>query len=140
MSAAAPSRYINKRLVVVINKMCVAMSGGLTTSTSGIRPGANLGFVDHLYVNELFGQPIYEDIYNQAAAYMFYIIKNHMFLDGNKRTGLACAVTFLQWNGVKLIPFEEDSAYEFVMGVAGGPNDADTVIPKIAVWLRDHSL
>ena len=71
---------------------------------------------------------------------MFYIIKNHMFLDGNKRTGLACAVTFLQWNGVKLAPFEEDSAYEFVMGVAGGPNDADTVIPIIADWLRDHSL
>ncbi len=113
------------------------MSGGLTSTTSGIRPGANLGFVDHLYVNELFGQPIYDDIFHQAAAYMFYVIKNHVFLDGNKRTGLACAITFLQWNGVTFSTFEEDTAYDFIMGVAGGPNDADAVIPKIAHWLTN---
>ena len=136
MPATQPSRFINKRLVVVINKMCVAMSGGLTSSNSGIRPGANLGFVDHLYVNELFGQPIYDDIFHQAAAYMFYVIKNHVFLDGNKRTGLACAITFLQWNGIQFPHFDEDPAYDFIMGVAGGPNDADLIIPTIADWLR----
>ena len=136
MEPQPPQRFINKRLVVVINKMCVAMSGGLATTTSGIRPGANLGFVDHVFVNELFGQPLYADIFHQAAAYMFYIVKNHMFLDGNKRTGLACAVTFLQWNGIRFAAFDEDAVFDFVMGVAAGENNADLMIPIIAKWLQ----
>lgn len=35
-----------------------------------------------------------------AAAYLFHVVKNHPFVDGNKRTGLAVALTFLEVNGV----------------------------------------
>lgn len=38
-----------------------------------------------------------------AAAYLFHVVKNHPFVDGNKRTGLAVALTFLEVNGVLII-------------------------------------
>ena len=43
-----------------------------------------------------------------AAAYLCYILKNHCFVDGNKRTALATAVTFLQWNNILFSPFDAD--------------------------------
>jgi len=132
-------KYINKRLVVVINRLCVSVTGGLSTSTTNIREGASLGFVDRIHQNEIFGVPIYRTIYEQAGAYMFYILKNHIFMDGNKRTGLAVAVTFLQWNGIHFNPFEEDAAYDFVIDVAAGANDPEAVIPKVAAWLESQS-
>ncbi len=131
-----PSRFVNKRMLVVLNQMSINMAGGSSMSDSNIRESQNLGFVEKIHVNEIFGQAIYPDIYHQAAAYMFHVIKNHTFNDGNKRTGLLGAVAFLQWNGVVLAPFEEDSSYEFVMDVASGPNDPDSVIPTIAEWFR----
>ncbi len=133
-------KYINKRLVVVINRLCVNVTGGLATTVTNLRDGASLGFVERIHQNEVFGAPIYHSIYEQAAAYMFYILKNHLFMDGNKRTGLAVAVTFLQWNGIQFAPFEEDAAYDFVIAVAAGPNDPDTVIPKVAAWLQSESI
>ncbi len=45
-------------------------------------------------------QELYPDIFEKAAALMESLINNHPFVDGNKRTGIACAVLFLQQNGV----------------------------------------
>ena len=132
-------KYINKRLVVVINRLCVSVTGGLATTATNLRDGASLGFVDRIHVNEIFGVRIYHSIFEQAAAYMFYILKNHVFMDGNKRTGLAVAITFLQWNCIYFSPFEEDETFDFVVGVAAGPNDPGVAIPKIALWLQTQS-
>jgi death-on-curing protein len=45
---------------------------------------------------------VHKDIYEMAAAYFFHIIKNHAFVDGNKRTGVACTNTFLILNGYEI--------------------------------------
>ena len=128
-------------MVVVINRLCMRLTeGGLRTSSTNLRGGANLGFVEQVFINSVFGEEIYPDIYHQAAAYMFYIIKNHIFMDGNKRTGLACSVTFLQWNNIMLKPLEEQSSYDFVVEIAAGPNDPDIAVPKIAKWLEKQVL
>lgn len=37
-----------------------------------------------------------------AAAYLFHIVMNHPFVDGNKRTGTVAALVFLEWNGMEL--------------------------------------
>ena len=44
------------------------------------------------------GQYLYPDIYHQAAAYLYHIVKNHPFVDGNKRAGAMAAVVFLEVN------------------------------------------
>ena len=136
MANEPTQRVLGKRLVLAINRMCVELSGGLGASRSNLRPGQALGFVEGVYYNEVFGQRLYRDQYEQAAAYLFHIVKTHPFLDGNKRTGLCCALTLLEWNGMEIRPLPEDPVFEHVMGIAAGPNDAGKMIPEIAAWLR----
>jgi len=47
-----------------------------------------------------FGQLLHGDLFEMAAAYLFHIVKNHAFVDGNKRTALLAALVFLDINGV----------------------------------------
>lgn len=49
------------------------------------------------------GQWLHKDLYEMAAAYAFHITQNHPFVDGNKRTGLASALVFLELNGISLL-------------------------------------
>ena len=50
-----------------------------------------------------FGEDyLHTNIYEMAAAYLFHIIRNHPFTDGNKRTGAVAAIVFLMMNGIEL--------------------------------------
>jgi death-on-curing protein len=131
--------YVSKKMVVALNKMVVELSGG-TAMEDNIRPGQNLGFVEQISSNTLFGEKIYHSIFEQAAAYLFYIIKNHPFFDGNKRTALITAITFLEWNQILFSPLNEDQVFDFVMAVAGGDNQPDKIIPEVSKWLEQMSL
>jgi death-on-curing protein len=48
------------------------------------------------------GQYLHEDLFTMAAAYLFHLANNHAFVDGNKRTGLAAALVFLDANGFEI--------------------------------------
>jgi len=133
-------KYLNKQMVVSINKVVMELTGGCTDGETNLRAGQNLNFVEKIHVNEIFGTIIYPDIYHQAAAYMFFIIKNHIFIDGNKRTGLASAITFLEWNNILFSPFNTEEVFEYVVSIAGGENNPDTVIPEISSWLKAKSI
>ena len=123
-------------MVLVVNAACIALAGGTRATKSNLRMGQSLGFIDRIHSNMVFGEAIYPDIFHQAAAYMFYIIKNHSFHDGNKRTGLATAITFLQWNNLDFHPLDEDHVFDFVVDVAGGEGDPEIMVPRIASWLK----
>lgn len=133
-------KYVNKHMLIVINRLVTIHSGGSGYTSNNIRSGQSLAFVDRIFSNSIFGKPIYPDIYHQAAAYMFYIIKNHAFNDGNKRTGLAAAITFLKWNNIVFAPFNEDKVFDFVITISQSENNPDTVIPIIAQWLKEMSI
>jgi death-on-curing protein len=53
------------------------------------------------------GRLLHGDLFGMAAAYLYHIVGNHPFVDGNKRTGAASAIIFLAMNGVDLQPDEE---------------------------------
>ena len=57
-----------------------------------------------------------------AAAYLFHLIQNHPFLDGNKRTGLLSALVFLALNGV-VLDQATPALYDLTMVVAQGRLD-----------------
>ncbi len=70
-----------------------------------------------------FGEDyLHTDIYQMAAAYLFHIIRNHPFVDGNKRTGAVAAVVFLMMNG-KELRADEDRFEALVRSVAEGKTD-----------------
>ena len=48
----------------------------------------------------MMGQPMFREPVEVAAAYLFYLCRNHPFMDGNKRTALATCLVFLSENGL----------------------------------------
>ena len=48
------------------------------------------------------GEWLHKDRYEMAAAYAYHLCQNHPFVDGNKRAALACALVFLELNGLSL--------------------------------------
>jgi death-on-curing protein len=73
-------------------------------------------------------------IFEQAAAYLFHLVKNHPFVDGNKRVGLATCLAFLALNDVR-IRATDDELVNVVLGVAEGR----TSKAEVAVFLRGHA-
>jgi death on curing protein len=65
------------------------------------------------------GDYLHADIYEMAAAYFFHIIRNHPFIDGNKRTGSVASIVFLMLNGIE-IRADEDSFEKIVRSTAEG--------------------
>lgn len=72
------------------------------------------------------GSFVHTSLYEMAAAYLYHIVKNHPFIDGNKRTGLLSALTFLDTNGIRLLSGSA-SLYELTLGVAAGGVDKEQV-------------
>jgi death-on-curing protein len=54
------------------------------------------------------GESAFSDVIEIAAAYLFYLCRNHPFVDGNKRTAMAAAIVFLRLNGIDPSPDSED--------------------------------
>jgi death-on-curing protein len=63
------------------------------------------------------GEFVHDGIFSMAAAYLFHIVSNHPFVDGNKRTGLLSALVFLDLNGI-VIEQESETLYDLTMAVA----------------------
>lgn len=65
------------------------------------------------------GKQLHQDIFEMAAAYLFHIVSNHPFVDGNKRTGTMAAFMFLGLNGIALVASGKVLG-DFVFEVAQG--------------------
>ncbi len=81
------------------------------------------------------GQFLHCDVHEMAAAYLFHIINNHPFVDGNKRTGAVAAVVFLMLNGVEL-DADEEGFEAMVRSVAEGR----TGKAEAAEYFRGHAI
>ena len=77
---------------------------------------------------------LHETIFSMAATYLHGICRNHPFIDGNKRTAVGAALTFLEMNGVE-VDAEDDAFYDLVIGVIEG----DVSKASIEVFLEKHS-
>lgn len=69
-----------------------------------------------------------------AAAYAFGISGNHAFLDGNKRTAMAVAFVFLEFNGVAVTASQEEACLTFLRLAAGELNEAE-----LAFWFAERT-
>ncbi|HRX86654.1 MAG TPA: type II toxin-antitoxin system death-on-curing family toxin [Phycisphaerae bacterium] len=65
------------------------------------------------------GAFLHEDLFEMASAYLFHIVQNHAFIDGNKRTGAASALIILDMNGVE-IEADEDGLVDITLRTAMG--------------------
>jgi death-on-curing protein len=81
-----------------------------------------------------FGEThLHSDIFEMAAAYLFHIVQNHPFLDGNKRAGAVAALVFLDINDI-VIDAPAGSIYDLTMAVATSQAGKG----EIAEFFRSH--
>ena len=81
------------------------------------------------------GVSLHKAIFEMAAAYLYHIVKNHPFVDGNKRTGTVAAMSFLEINGID-VEADESMVVDVVIAVATGRMTK----PEVASFLRDHAV
>jgi death-on-curing protein len=72
------------------------------------------------------GEFLHRDIFEMAAAYLFHVVKNHPFLDGNKRAGAVAAIVFLALNDV-VLEGDEAGLEAITLAVACGRADKKQV-------------
>ena len=80
------------------------------------------------------GEWLHPSLAEMAAAYLFHVVRNHPFVDGNKRAGLICAIAFLGLNDAEVVATPDD-LLEVVLGVAEGPTDKS----QVAVFLKANT-
>ena len=117
--------WLSREIVIAIQGELLARFGGL----SGLR---DEGLLESALARPLqlfhYGTP---STFELAASYAHGIVKNHPFLDGNKRAGFVAAYTFLGINGFRLEAPEEDAVLQ-TLALAAGELDAT----GYAAWLK----
>ena len=111
-------RYLAPHEVIELHRLVLADSGGMP----GIR---DMGAVDSAVAQPRMtfgGQELYPTVVEKAAALAFSLVRNHPFIDGNKRTGHAAMETFLVLNlcrSPKKTPLCSDKATHYLERKSG---------------------
>jgi death-on-curing protein len=114
--------FLQSRLIVETGGHAGWRVLGLLQSAAG-RPQATFG-----------GEDLYPDLYRKAAALLDSLVRNHPFVDGNKRVGIAAAALFLRRHGRRLTASNPELE-RFTLRVT----EAHVGVPEIAAWLEAHS-
>lgn len=101
---------------------------------------ADFGLVDAAVqrpMQSAFGQDAYPSIHEKAAALFHSLVKNHAFIDGNKRTAVVALGVFLRLNGWKLAA-EQGQIVDLTVGVADGTIDVVTLAGMLKDLTREN--
>ena len=82
------------------------------------------------------GKSPYEDAVEVAAAYLFYLCRNHPFIDGNKRAALGACIVFLRLNGIEPAPDGQEWE-ELTLGVASGALDREQATKRLRKLVKE---
>lgn len=120
--------WVLREVVLMLHEQSLAQFGG----SSGVRDAglldSALGRPQNLFV---YGKPSRFDL---AASYAFGLVKNHPFIDGNKRAGFVVAALFLELNGYSFRASEVEAALRTLALAAGEMSEA-----AYSEWLKANS-
>jgi death-on-curing protein len=123
-----PPEWVLRDTVLALHEELLSEFGG----SSGVRDEGLLESALARPENLLaYGKP---SIFDLAASYAFGLVKNHAFIDGNKRTGFVIAALFLEINSYRLQAAEADAIVHTLALAAGAMDEAG-----YAVWLETNS-
>lgn len=128
-----PLAHLTVSAVHAIHEAVLRAHGG----AAGIRDLALLESAVAAPQATMMGQPLITDPIEIAAAYLFYICRNHPFVDGNKRTALASCLTFLVENKLlhdEVLPWRDWE--ELVVDVAAGRIDRAQTTARLRKLIR----
>ena len=124
------TQYLTAEQILFLHSRLIAETGG----GHGIR---DLGML-----LSALGRPqatfdekeLYPDLFSKAAALMDSLVRNHPFVDGNKRTAITAAALFLRFNGYQLV-VENTEMVRFTLACAQSQRSLD----EITNWFRQYS-
>lgn len=120
-------------LLLINSDMIYSYGGFYEEKVKNVNNRNSLYYLIESIEAKIFGQYLYPTFYSKAAAYIFFIIKDHIFLDGNKRTGLQAAIQFLEQNGLELV---EEVTDEDLVNLANNIDASRLSFKEIENWFR----
>lgn len=121
-------RWIDRRALVLLHDESLAEHGGSTGLRDEGLMESTLARPQQLVA---YGQPDFADL---AAAYGAGLVRNHPFVDGNKRVGFLSVGLFLALNGYRLKVTQAEATLTMLALAAGDLDEA-----AFAAWIREHA-
>jgi death on curing protein len=127
--------YLSKAQVIKLNLATTQEHGGNFIPPCNFLHEENLDYLIETVQAEMFGQELYPTIADKAALYCYNIICNHIFTDGNKRTGLASALIFLNLNNYDLASkITNEILTNFIIKIASG----NSSLEECKTWFENN--
>lgn len=122
-------KILNKSQILMLHSALIEESGGL----DGIRDEGLLDSAINNPFQTFAGKDLYPTVLEKAVRLGFGLIRNHPFIDGNKRIGTHAMLVFLDINNISL-SYADEELISTILSVASGELD-DT---KLLDWLQKH--
>ncbi|MEM1326033.1 MAG: type II toxin-antitoxin system death-on-curing family toxin [Bacteroidota bacterium] len=120
---------IDLHLALRIHSILIKQYGG----SAGVRDLNSVESAINRPYSTFGGNDLYPTVIEKAAAIAESIIKNHPFIDGNKRTGYALMLLTLMDQNIDIL-VGEDAKYDFVIQIASGQLDFN----EIVIWIKQN--
>lgn len=122
-------KKLTKKQIIMLHEMLIAESGG----SPEIRDEGLLESAINAPFQSFGGSELYPTLLEKAARLGFGLIKNHPFVDGNKRIGTHTMLVFLELNHQEL-KYTDEELIELILGVAASKYDENHLL----LWLQQH--
>jgi death-on-curing protein len=122
---------LSKSQVFLIHDQLIAETGG----SSGLRDEGMLDSALNAPFQTFGEEDVYPSLQQKAARLCFGLVKNHPFLDGNKRIGAHVMLIFLALNGVEL-QYSQTELSDLILRLASGEIDTEHIFH----WINSHQI
>ena len=122
-------KVLSKRIILRLHADLIEAYGG----TDGVRDEGLLDSAIHASLQSFGGEELYPTLLEKAARLWYGLIKNHPFIDGNKRIGTHAMLVFLDINHETIL-YEDEDLINAALSVADGTMSYE----RLLQWLREH--
>ena len=120
---------LSKPQILLLHEQLIAETGG----SSGLRDEGMLDSALNAPFQSFSGEDVYPSLQQKAARLCFGLVKNHPFVDGNKRIGAHAMLVFLTLNGIELQHSQTELSDVILKLAAGEIESAD-----LLRWILEH--
>lgn len=124
-------KTLSKRQILMLHQQLVEQTGG----SDGIRDEGLLDSALSAPFQGFDNTDLYPSLQQKAARLCFGLVKNHPFVDGNKRIGAHAMLVFLVLNGVEL-SYTQEELSDIILQIAAGEKDYADLLE----WLVCHQM
>ncbi len=122
-------KRLSKKQILMLHSQLIKATGG----SKEIRDEGLLESAVTMSFQSFSGEDLYPSIEAKAARLCYGLVKNHAFVDGNKRIGVHSMLVFLAINDYEL-KYSQKELYTIILNVASGKKDYEDLLK----WIKQH--